>query len=123
MNTVRSSAWLRIALGAMLIVVGWLGAPLNYQPAQAATDESPLLPETISAGDFYTCGVQSDGRLACWGYNEYGQATPPAGRFSQVSAGGYYTCGVQSNGIITCWGYGYEPDNQPDIFLPLLFKP
>ena len=86
-------------------------------------DEYPILPETISAGNGHTCGVQSDGRLACWRANSEGQSTPPGGRFTQVRAGWYLNCGVQSNGTITCWGYGYGQDNQPNLFLPLLFKP
>ena len=35
----------------------------------------------------HTCGVRSDGSVACWGYNEDGQATPPAGSSVSVSAG------------------------------------
>ena len=31
--------------------------------------------------------LKADGSLACWGYNEYGQATPPNATFVQVSAG------------------------------------
>jgi CSLREA domain-containing protein len=48
--------------------------------------------------------VRTDGTLACWGYDGYGQATPPAGTFSQVSAGGYHTCGVRTDGTLACWG-------------------
>jgi hypothetical protein len=36
--------------------------------------------------------------------NEYGQATPPAGAFTQVSAGYLHTCGVRSDGTGVCWG-------------------
>ena len=31
--------------------------------------------------------VRTNGTLACWGLNGYGQATPPAGTFTAVSAG------------------------------------
>jgi murein DD-endopeptidase MepM/ murein hydrolase activator NlpD len=30
--------------------------------------------------------VRSNGTLACWGFNNYGQATPPEGSFGKVSA-------------------------------------
>ena len=53
----------------------------------------------------HTCGVRTDGTVACWGSNSYGQATPPAGTFSQVSAGGYHTCGVKTDATLACWGY------------------
>src|SRR5207248_95917 len=52
----------------------------------------------------HTCGVKADGTVACWGYNEFGQATPPASTFTQVSAGGYDACGLQSDHSVTCWG-------------------
>jgi hypothetical protein len=48
--------------------------------------------------------VKTDGTLACWGYNTEGQATPPAGTFSQVDAGSYHTCGVKTDGTVACWG-------------------
>ena len=37
---------------------------------------------SVSAGGNHTCGVRSDGSVACWGSDEYGQATPLAGSFS-----------------------------------------
>jgi hypothetical protein len=48
--------------------------------------------------------VKSDSTLACWGNNDYGQSTPPAGTFVQISAGEYHTCGVKSDGVLACWG-------------------
>ena len=43
--------------------------------------------------------------MACWGYDESGQATPPQGEFVSVSAGLRYTCGVRTGGSVACWGY------------------
>ena len=34
---------------------------------------------TVSAGVAHTCGLRVYGSVACWGYNEFGQATPPGG--------------------------------------------
>jgi hypothetical protein len=36
--------------------------------------------------------------------DEYGQATPPAGPFSQVSSGYEHACAVATAGTVTCWG-------------------
>jgi len=58
----------------------------------------------VSAGGRHTCGVKTDGSLACWGLDDYGQATPPAGQFTQVSAGFLHTCGVKTDGSLACWG-------------------
>jgi murein DD-endopeptidase MepM/ murein hydrolase activator NlpD len=65
---------------------------------------SPYTFTQVSAGWEHTCGVRTDGTLACWGDNTYGQATPPAGTFTQVSAGGTDTCGVRTGGTLACWG-------------------
>ncbi len=58
----------------------------------------------VSAGGSHTCGVKSDGAVACWGWNGYGQAERPAGTFTQVSAGDYHTCGVKTDRAVACWG-------------------
>ncbi len=61
-------------------------------------------PTTISSGETHTCGVQSNGTLACWGDNASGKATPPSGTFSQVSAGGSHTCAIKTDHTLACWG-------------------
>ena len=48
-----------------------------------------------SAPATHSCGVRTDGTLACWGAQLDGQATPPAGSFSAVSAGDFHSCGAQ----------------------------
>ena len=60
---------------------------------------------SVSTGRNHNCGVRSGGSVACWGSDEYGQATPPAGSFVSVSAGVGHTCGVRSNGSVACWGW------------------
>ena len=64
---------------------------------------------SVSAGWVHTCGVRSNGSVACWGSDYWdgdyaGRATPPAGSFVSVSAGLAHTCGVRSNGSVACWG-------------------
>ena len=58
----------------------------------------------VSAGASHTCALKADNTLACWGGNDYGQATPPAGAFQQVSASGYQSCGIRTDGFMACWG-------------------
>src|SRR5205085_10727557 len=48
-----------------------------------------------------------------WGYNFFGQATPPAGTFTQVSAGYIHTCGVNTDGTVACWGYNGSGQSTP----------
>jgi hypothetical protein len=107
-----------ILMAQMLAGLVLAGAPALSVPeaptVAAATDETWIIPETVSAGGGHTCGIKSDGTLACWGYNDYGQSSPPAGTFTQVSAGELHTCGVKSDGTVTCWGDdSYEQSKIP----------
>src|SRR5262245_65112750 len=54
------------------------GAALSLGGAMLATvaDDSPVVQSTISAGLGHTCGLKTDGTLACWGDNGLGQTTP-----------------------------------------------
>ena len=81
---------------------------------------------TITAGNSHTCAVTSDGTVACWGNNGWGQlgdgtttssTTPVAVTMSGALAGktvnnitaGYpHTCAVTSDGTVACWGYNYS---------------
>ena len=59
----------------------------------------------ISSGSSHTCGLRSNGAVACWGNNYNGQATAPVGEtFTAISSGGSHTCGLRSNGTVACWG-------------------
>ena len=86
----------------MLVLAGTVAALWLLAGTAAA---APLRPSVSAGGESHTCGVRSDGTVACWGSAAWGQTTPPAGTFTQVSAGYFHTCGVRSDGTVTCWGY------------------
>ncbi len=59
----------------------------------------------ISAGAEYTCAIVADsGEVVCWGNNNDGQATPPAGSITQLTTGSNHACGIQADGTAECWG-------------------
>ena len=61
--------------------------------------------ETLSSGVAHTCGLRADGTAVCWGWNDHGQATAPAGEtFTAISSGRRHTCGLRIDGTAICWG-------------------
>jgi alpha-tubulin suppressor-like RCC1 family protein len=75
----------------------------------------------LSVGYYHSCAVVNDGRIFCWGYNNYGQlgngSTLSVGDAVQVtgitnavtvSAGPYQSCAVLADGAARCWGYNYN---------------
>jgi len=60
---------------------------------------------SIVAGERHVCALREDGAVACWGSNEYAQATPPPGEhFLELRAAGLATCGLRDDLAIRCWG-------------------
>jgi hypothetical protein len=74
--------------------------PPNAGPASA------FMAIQVAAGGEFTCALKPDGTLACWGFDQYGQSTPPPGIFQQVAAGYEHACGVRTDGTTQCWGEG-----------------
>lgn len=67
----------------------------------------------VSAAHFAsTCAVTTSGEVRCWGFDNWGQATAPAGRFTQVSAAAFHACALAATGTVECWGH---PDNRSDL--------
>ena len=77
---------------------------------------------SVSAGDYFTCGVSTAGDAYCWGWGIYGQlgdGTFNGSRvpvkvtggltFADVQAGYTQACGLTTAGKVYCWG-GYRVD-------------
>jgi alpha-tubulin suppressor-like RCC1 family protein len=87
-------------------------------PALDATNTSSLSFSGMTSGDLHTCGVTTDHRALCWGFNFNGQLgagisapnrvlpTAVVGglQFQQLSAGYSSTCGVTTDHRAYCWG-------------------
>lgn len=74
----------------------------------------------VDGGNWFTCGVGTNGQAWCWGYGYYGQLgngvegytdgvpTPQAVQgghtFTTLSAGFEHACGLDTDGKAWCWG-------------------
>ena len=119
-----------LARGALVTAVAALGfvlsgcqdeatSPQPVEPdAQLAVATQVLAFRQVSTGNLHSCGVTTDDRAYCWGYNGWGQLgdgtrttqrtvpTPVAGglRFRQVSASVAHSCGITTEDKAYCWG-------------------
>lgn len=93
-----------------LCVLSLLLSPLvaggqTASSAQSSRDDRPI---QIDSGNLVTCGIRTDGTVACWGENTNGLTNPPAGTFTNVSAGSHHACAVGTNEKLSCWGANTE---------------
>ncbi|HYE81479.1 MAG TPA: Ig-like domain-containing protein [Clostridia bacterium] len=76
-----------------------------------SNDQLDILPElnsvtSISAGMEHLLALKSDGTVAAWGSDYYGQSSVPAGLtdVKGVFAGGYYSLALKKDGTVVGWG-------------------
>lgn len=72
--------------------------------AGVAADALPFT--SIAAGDGATCGIRSDGTLACWG-NSYVRTAVPAGSFKSLVVAERHACALRNDDRMLCWGTSF----------------
>ena len=59
----------------------------------------------LSSG--HGCGIRTNGWLACWGWDGYGEVgNAPYGSHTDIAVGAYHSCAVNPFNEVTCWGLG-----------------
>ena len=58
----------------------------------------------VTVGREHLCVLRPTGRIECWGEQHEGQASPPAGTYTEIAAGTEHTCALDTDGETWCWG-------------------
>ena len=108
-------------LGNVAGIATVTATPEGLTPVTFTATASPvsgtLVFRYVDAGSYHACGITTDERAICWGFNGDGQLmadsaaqtlepTPAAGNltFRVTSGGRYHSCGVTLSGVIYCAG-------------------
>ena len=113
-------AFLLISVAPTLsLIPSDLGRPLSVQAQDVV---QAMETSTIVAGPNNTCAITVEGKLLCWGDNEYGQVgdgtnvlrTTPVevaglnASVRSVTIGLYHTCALTTAGRVRCWGNNFS---------------
>ena len=98
---------------------GVLPGPVDYRdkPLGPVFPAPTGLLAAVSAGGEHTCGVRTDGTVACWGSSYWRQAETPGGRFSAIAAGGWHTCALRVDATADCWGLNDTGTPRDDLLI------
>ena len=97
-------------------------APSAVERAAPPPVSSKAAPPRLATGDSHVCNVGADGKVYCWGDNDYGQlgdgTTDSRGLPVEakglsdvvaVAAGGLNTCALDRDHRVWCWGGIHNP--------------
>lgn len=73
---------------------------IGAEPAPSAS--GPF--RSFSRGADHVCALGIDGQIACWGNDDYRQASPPSGQYRAISSGENGSCALRNDGAAVCWG-------------------
>ena len=73
----------------------------------------------VARGGGHAAALLADGRVACWGDDEFGQCAVPdrAVPAIAVAAGGLHTVALRRDGRVTCWGSDFSGQCDPPVGL------
>ncbi len=121
-NGISSTLWTLAATAgsdtATATVAGLTAATFTATAgAGGGAGGTPLVYRYVEAGSYHACGITTDERAVCWGFNGDGQLmagstsntlqpTPASGglTFRTVSGGRYHSCGLTLSGVVYCAG-------------------
>jgi alpha-tubulin suppressor-like RCC1 family protein len=89
-------------------IIAWGGNP--DVPRSAQDTVAVAIGGPASGSYSFYLALRTNGTVAGWGDNTYGQITPPAGLSNVVAiaAGGYHSLALKSDGTVVAWGSNIE---------------
>ncbi len=84
----------------------WVDYGDDEPPDGVFTDVAVSGGSAWGLGSEHACALDAVGNVICWGRNDEGQASPPAGAFTALSLAGRYSCGLRADTSVACWGGG-----------------
>ena len=113
---VAAGGW-TFALRSTGTVVGW-GPPI-WGDNGAVTNVPAGLSgvRAIAAGDYHALALRSNGTVAVWGGNEYGQTNMPLGLTDVVAiaAGSAHSVALKADGSVMVWGAAWATNMPPGL--------
>jgi alpha-tubulin suppressor-like RCC1 family protein len=126
-------------------VVGSYASPWSSTSGSASYTR-PVVWTQIGGGWHNTCGLASNGKVYCWGRNQYGQLGNNNSAITQslipiavdtssasslygktvksIAVGSYHTCALATDNTINCWGYNTNGQlGNNDISITKVFTP
>jgi hypothetical protein len=67
------------------------------------SDTGAPYPVALAAGYYFTCAINSDKAIECWGCNGLNFESPTEGAFTMIAAGGHHACALREDGKVICW--------------------
>ena len=108
-TAVSTGGWHTCALTTDQTVVCW-----GHNQTNTDASRMDIVSGTLPEGWATRCQIGSYGHhMECWGNNQFGQSSPPAGTYTAVSAGGWHTCALTTEGTIQCWGDSTSGQSSP----------
>ena len=78
--------------------------PLPEKPVSGTVNAPDGTYTAVTAGAAHSCGLHTDGTIACWGNNRYGNTDAPDGAYTAIATRSAHSCGLRTDGTIVCWG-------------------
>lgn len=103
----------------------------RYNFGQSAAPSGAF--RALAVGENHSCGIKTDGTLACWGAGtadtdcpgdsvDCRQSRPPTGSFVQVVVGNVHSCAMTADRKVKCWGYPGEGAGDGRLTPPVAFQ-